>query len=249
MKLRIDEQKPTIEALFLPAEFSSEVEENPFAAEQGAREWATSVENERGLWRDTVLYPAMRKWVESIPVSKPVILDIGSGQGRSATEVDRYGAYIGVEPSRFLVDRAKSLYPAPNRYFLEGTAYHLPIIDSGVDGALMVNVLFHLENMDRAIREMSRVLKSGGRFFLNTVNFDAIEVWKAFYTNAVIDEKKIRGSIPTPGRSLSLNTLYFQPNETIEQLLAAHGLHIDRLTKTGEKNGQAPFITFEGRKG
>lgn len=213
-----------------------------------AEEWATSVENERGLWRDAVLYPAMQKWVENIPVPKPIVLDIGSGQGRSSTEVSGYGAYIGVEPSRFLADRAKALYPAPDRYFLEGSAYHVPIIDNGVDGVLMVNVLFHLENMDRAIGEMSRVLKPDGQFFLNTVNFDAIEIWKAFYTNAVIDEKKIQGSIPTPGRSLSLNTLYFQPNETVEQLLAAHGLHIDRVTKTGEKNGKPLFVTFEGTK-
>lgn len=239
-----------LQEILLPIEHreAKEGEENPFATELGAEEWAASVEGERGMWRDNVLYPALRDWVVRIPVSHPILLDIGSGQGRTSSEVDGYGVYVGIEPSRFLVERAKALYSRDDRRFLEGSAYRLPIITGSVDGALMVNVLFHLEDMDRGIAEFARVLKAGGKFFLNTVNFDAIDLWKSLYVNAVVDEKMMRGTIPTPERSQSSNTLYFQPNEEIERLLCAYGLRIDSTKKTGGNSGKPYFVTYEGVK-
>ena len=132
----------------MPQFFDSE---NPFTNEVVAKAWATSVEIESGNWRDRVLYPAMQRWITGVSAQNPIVLDVGAGQGRGSTEIHGYGSYIGIEPSSFLVDRAKELYSAPNREFIIGNAYELPIDSESVDAVISVNVLFHVTNLEKAI--------------------------------------------------------------------------------------------------
>lgn len=225
-----------------------QIEENPFVNQEIAKQWATSVEIENGNWRDRVLYPTMQQWIETIGVKSPVVLDIGAGQGRGSTEIHGYGKYIGVEPSPFLVDRAKELYSAPDREFVIGNAYEVPVDDASADGVISVNVLFHLANIEKAIEEMARVLKTNGSFFLNTANNDSLEIWKKAYTDLIVDEKKMQGRLRVPGAELALNTLYFQPNQLVIDTLEKYGLHAEKISYSCEKEGRMLFITIEGRK-
>ena len=222
--------------------------ENPFTDETVAKQWATSVEVESGNWRDKVLYPEMRRWIAGIEEPSPIILDVGSGQGRSSTEIDGYGEYIGVEPSEFLVNRAKEMYSAPNRSFMIGNAYELPIGAQSVDGVVSVNVFFHLANLEKAVEEISRVLKVGGSFFVNTTNNDSVEIWKTLYTDLVVNETMMRGNIRLPGAEPALNTFYFQPNQLVIDTLEKHGLHAEKISYSCEKDGKTLFITIEGKK-
>lgn len=224
------------------------IEANPFADEQVAKQWAASVEGESGLWRDTVLYPAMQTWVKSITVENPTILDLGSGQGRSSNEIEGYGKYIGVEPSTFLVDRAKELYTRPDREFVVGGAYSVPLPDASVDGVVCVNVLFHLADVEKAIQEIGRVLRPGGSFFINTADNDAVDIWKTVYTDLVVNEKMMQGALRTRAMGLSLNTFYFQPNDLVTATLEKYGLKIERIAKSCEKGGRTLFIAIEGKK-
>ncbi len=222
--------------------------ENPFTDEAIAKQWATSVEVESGNWRDKVLYPEMRRWLAGIVEPKAIILDVGSGQGRGSTEIDGYGTYIGVEPSEFLVNRAKEMYSAPNRSFIIGNAYELPIDSESVDGVISVNVLFHLANLETAVKEMSRALKRGGSFFVNTTNNDSVEVWKTLYTDLVVNETMMQGNIRLPGAEPALNTFYFQPNKLVIDALEKHGLHTEKISYSCVKDGKTLFITIEGKK-
>ena len=189
--------------------------ENPFTDEAVAKQWATSVEVESGNWRDRVLYLEMRRWLAGIAEPKPIILDVGSGQGRGSAEIDGYGEYIGVEPSEFLVNRANEKYSRPDRSFIVGNAYTLPIEDESVDGVMSVNVLFHVADLEKAIGEMFRVLKVGGSFFINTADNDAVDAWKSLYTNLVVNETMMQGNIRLPESEPALNTFYFQPNQLV----------------------------------
>ncbi len=222
--------------------------ENPFTDEAVAKQWAMSVEVESGNWRDKVLYPEMRKWLAGITEPKSIILDVGSGQGRGSTEIDGYGRYIGVEPSEFLVNRAKELYSASNREFTVGNAYELPIDSESVDGVISVNVLFHLANLETAVKEMSRVLKRGGSFFVNTTNNDSVETWKTLYTDLVVNEAMMQGNIRLPGAEPTLNTFYFQPNQLVIDTLEKHELRAENVSYSCEKDGKTLFITIEGKK-
>ncbi len=222
--------------------------ENPFTDEAVAKQWATSVEIESGNWRDKVLYPEMRKWLAGITEPKPIILDVGSGQGRGSTEIDGYGKYIGVEPSEFLVDRAKQLYSAANRDFVIGNAYELPIVSESVDGVISVNVFFHLADLETAVKEMSRVLRRGGSFFVNTASYDSVDVWKTLYTDLVVSETMMQGNIRLPETEPTLNTFYFQPNQLVIDRLEKYGLHVEKVSYSCEKDGKTLFITIEGRR-
>ncbi len=220
---------------------------NPFVLEKVAEEWIASVEGESGLWRDTALYPQIKTWFASLPV-KSVLLDLGSGQGRLATEIDGYDTYIGVEPSPFLVKRAQELYPASNRQFVIGDATDIPLADNSVDALICINVLFHVKDLSSAIKEMARVLKPGGAFFITTANNDAIEHWKSFFVNPIMDNEKIIGEIKIPIINLSEGTFYFQPNEKLLSLLVDSGLHITNQKQSYKLKGQSIFLFISGNK-
>ena len=227
---------------------SKEIEANPFTDEAVAKKWVTSVEVESGNWRDRVLCPEMRKWIAGIAELKPIILDVGSGQGRGSAEIDGYEKYIGVEPSEFLVNRAKEMYSASNRSFVIGNAYELPIDSESIDGVLSVNVLFHVADLEKAIEEMSRILKPGGLFFINTADNDAVDIWRSLYTDLVVNETMMRGNIRLPGAEPALNTFYFQSNQLVINTLEKHGLHAEKISHSCEKGGKMMFITIEGKK-
>ena len=223
--------------------------ENPFTEPAIAEQWAHSVEGERGLWRDQTLYPAMRSWLDAFNKRDAVIVDIGSGQGRSSAELDGYyGKYIGVEPSKFLLNRAKELYSSENRNFIVGNAYEIPLIDESVHRAISINVWFHLADPDKASQELSRVLKTGGAFFINTADNDSLETWKSFYVNPEIDDKKMQGEVKIPINNMALNTFYFQPNEEVIRILERNGLKVTKVTKSLEVDGHTLFAMIEGIK-
>ena len=102
-------------------------EENPFKNETIANEWIKSIEREQQGFRDKDIYPRLIQWKMS--VSGKTFLDIGSGQGLCSEKIDLKDQeqYIGVEPSKHLLQRAKQLYRNKNRKFILGNAYNLPI--------------------------------------------------------------------------------------------------------------------------
>lgn len=140
-------------------------EENPFENRKVAEEWIASVEGEKGLLRDRELYPRLAQWAQQAQPRQ--IVEIGSGQGICSEHINASESrYVGIEPSQLLVERAQKLYALPNRRFVRGNAYELPIADASTDAAFSVNVWFHLENINQASQELSRILKSGGKFLI-----------------------------------------------------------------------------------
>ena len=58
-----------IEDLLIPVDLGDQDDaENPFALPNVSEEWVSSVEGEKDLWRDRVLYPAMRTWISEFSV-------------------------------------------------------------------------------------------------------------------------------------------------------------------------------------
>lgn len=114
----------------------------------------------------------MKTWLDTFNQGGSVIVDIGSGQGRSSTELSAYGKDIGIESSKFLTERAKELYPAESGDFIVGNAYEIPSDNNSVDRAISINVWFHLADMDKASQELSRALKTVGAFFIHTADND-----------------------------------------------------------------------------
>jgi ubiquinone/menaquinone biosynthesis C-methylase UbiE len=125
------------------------------------------------------------------------VLEVGSGLGILAQEVARVvtkGEVYGVEYSPEQLGQAK--VSVPNLRLMQGDAHQLEFEDGRFDVVYCRYVLEHVAHPAQVLREMRRVLKPGGRVFVQENNilvnvfypecprFDA--VWRQF---AVLQEK------------------------------------------------------------
>ncbi|MFE9597918.1 methyltransferase domain-containing protein [Streptomyces hokutonensis] len=99
-------------------------------------------------------------------------LDIGSGTGSTTRElaaaVGSTGSALGVEPNpglRAIAQERAAEAGNPAR-FTDGDALSLPVPDASVDVVWCERVLQHLAEPDKAVAEMARVLRPGGRVAL-----------------------------------------------------------------------------------
>lgn len=207
-------------------------EENPFEDPTGAEEWIQAIETEKGGSRDNEIYPLLNEWSKEL--APAVLVEIGSGQGICSEKVDLgVGRYIGVEPSPTLTDRAKTLYSEPNKEFLIGNAYDLPLADNIADAAFSVGVWFHLENLDQAHAEVYRILKPGGELLIVTSNPNLHAVWENWFEIESKEGKKMVGIAHTPSGTISRSVFFLHPEEDITSSLKDNGFKIISIKKFG----------------
>lgn len=114
---------------------------------------------------------ALKAWaLEALaPAAGDSALDVGCGTGEDVRVFGRLvgtnGRAVGVEPNAGL--RAEAERRAGGSVELvDGDAYTLPFEDASFDVIRCERVLQHLDHPDRAVGEMARVLKPGGRVAL-----------------------------------------------------------------------------------
>ncbi len=101
------------------------------------------------------------------------ILDIGAGKGKVADRVMKAsgGAEIyAVDPNERRVASMKRDFPSIRSSV--ASAESLPFDDSYFDKAYTTMALHHFSDLDRALREIGRVLKPGGSFIVLEVDPD-----------------------------------------------------------------------------
>ena len=128
---------------------------------------------------------AVRTWMEAfvrhVPESRPLAwLDLGSGTGRMTPSLATAfgGPVYGVEPADKM--RAQAIAQADHRAvtYSAGSAEQIPLPDSTCDAALLFFVWHHSVDRDGAARELHRVVKPGGKLFVQANFSDRIpDVW------------------------------------------------------------------------
>jgi 2-polyprenyl-6-hydroxyphenyl methylase/3-demethylubiquinone-9 3-methyltransferase len=104
------------------------------------------------------------------PVSGAKIVDIGCGGGLLSVPLLERGAdVIGIDLSPGSLHTAE-LQSQGEGQFLIGDARNLPLPDDVADYALLADVLDHIPDYDKALTEAARVLKPGGKLYINTIN-------------------------------------------------------------------------------
>lgn len=101
------------------------------------------------------------------------ILDVGCGGGLLAEEFARMGLGVtGIDPSPESIETARA-HAAVSGLEIEygtGRGERLPFAGASFDHVACCDVLEHVDDVDRVIGEISRVLKPGGLFFYDTIN-------------------------------------------------------------------------------
>lgn len=106
------------------------------------------------------------------------VLDAGCGHGKVSLAILRQGAdhVTGLDIAgtsiAFAQEQAR-LQGFDNATFLTGSIYELPFSDNAFDEAVSQVVFEHLDDIPRALRELHRVVKPGGRFFFTVDAFRA----------------------------------------------------------------------------
>ena len=124
--------------------------------------------NEQGLearasiyrWSDGPDAPSMA--LEAVAeVSPRRVLDVGCGRGQLAERIGRElgSAVIGVDQS----DRMVQLTRARGVEAVVGDVLELPFLDGEFDCVVAAWMLYHVSDVDRALSEIARVLRPGGR--------------------------------------------------------------------------------------
>ncbi len=147
-------------------------ESDPTETETETDLWETHA----GWWQDGFTAGADPEYEEQIlPLAAHYltgaerVLDIGCGEGQVARLAVEVGArlVVGVDPTRAQI--AEALTRGGGPLYARSGADGLPFPDGCFDTVVACLVFEHINEVDRAIAEVSRVLRPGGRFlfFLN----------------------------------------------------------------------------------
>lgn len=99
------------------------------------------------------------------------IVDIGAGFGRlGKCYVGKYRLSHMVEPASNLRDIARETFGSENVRYHDASVYALPFEGASIDAVLMVRVFHHLGEPEKALREIHRILRPGGRLVFNYSN-------------------------------------------------------------------------------
>lgn len=123
-------------------------------------------------------YPVHKRHIAHImrwypAVLDHTVLDLGSGTGRFITQVvEAGGICIGVEPSQELIDeslaRAQSLGMTID--VRRGTGEEMPFDDEAFGFVNMAEVIEHVQDPEKTLQEVYRVLKPGGGAYMSVPN-------------------------------------------------------------------------------
>ncbi len=104
-----------------------------------------------------------------------LVLDVCSGRGEFINFIKSFGSFdkiIANDISARSGEFIKKQYPDLNLEFVEGNAKELKFADETFDTVCLSNSLHHLEEIDKILQKMKKLLKSGGNFIINEMYCD-----------------------------------------------------------------------------
>ena len=136
------------------------------------------------------------------------VLDVGCGDGTLAVVIARQGATVtGIDADPDMLDAARAHAEAVGAELSlrQGKAEALPFPDASFDVVIAVTVLCFVPEAGRAVQEMARVLRPGGRLVLGELGrwstWAARRRLRGWLGNAMWRRARFRG--PNPLRQLA----------------------------------------------
>lgn len=144
------------------------------------------------------------------------LLDVGCGTGEACVRATALGASVaGIDVAQGMVDRCRQKLPGHD--FQVGDMQHLPWRDATFDGVISCNAVHFASHPDRALTEMRRVLRLGGRLAISSngprAEYPASETYYALAERA-------------PRPEVVPNPFGLADGDTLDRLVTAAGFEI-----------------------
>lgn len=149
------------------------------------------------------------------PVADCDVLDVGCGDGALAATLSRRGArMVGLDPDPRMLAAARGRAEAGSLglTLVPGRAEALPFPAATFDRVVAVTALCFVPEADRAVAEMVRVLRPGGRLVLGELG--RWSIWAAIRT--------VRGWLGAP----TWRAAHFRSAADLRRLVERHGLTV-----------------------
>jgi 2-polyprenyl-6-hydroxyphenyl methylase/3-demethylubiquinone-9 3-methyltransferase len=170
---------------------------------------------------------------EYFGTTKVRVLDVGCGAGFLSNDLARQGfAVTGLDASENSLAVARHHDETGTVTYQAGDAYQLPYADESFETACAMDLLEHIEEPERVIAEIGRVLKPGGLFFFHTFNRN----WIAW----LIVIKGVEWVVKNTPRDLHVLKLFIKPEE-LKALCEQSGLQVESLQGFVPKINQRAF--------
>jgi SAM-dependent methyltransferase len=103
------------------------------------------------------------------PYLRGNIVEVGIGHASYFEAIRPYGNYVGIDIDERSVAEARTRFPAARfeRADILQPGFLATLFPAGADGILSLNVLEHIEDDARAVRNMVEALKPGGYLMVN----------------------------------------------------------------------------------
>jgi SAM-dependent methyltransferase len=173
------------------------------------------------------------------------VLDLATGPGYAAAEAAALGAsVVGVDMAPAMVELARRLHPAIE--FRVAQAEALPFEDDVFDAAVGNFVVPHLSRPERAVSELVRVLRGGGRLALTT--WDQAD--RTRLLGVFLDAFAEAGAAPPPEIPAGPAFYQFADDEKFANLLVGCGLSgVEVTTVAFEHRIQSGAELWQGMLG
>ena len=162
---------------------------------------------------------------EAVAEAEPqLVLEVGSGRGELAERMKREldARVVAVDQSEHMVE----LTEARGVEAIVGDVEELPFRDGIFDVAVAAWMLYHVPNVDRAIRELRRVLRPDGRLVAVTNSVDSMRElwslvgyapdygfgaengeWSILRHFTIVERRDVRGTVTFPDREAAYTYL------------------------------------------
>lgn len=166
--------------------------------------WYTAVDDPIALLRAENKVKA--PWILAHISGPAKILDVGCGAGFLSNELALAGHTVtGVDLSESSLVVARRYDKTQSVIYQVANAFELPFPDGIFDVICAMDFLEHVEDPAKVIKEFSRVLKPGGKFFYHTFNRNFL-AW-------LIIIKLVEWLIPNTPKNMHVLRLFIKPRE------------------------------------
>lgn len=148
-------------------------------------------------------------------------LDIGCGAGMLTNAIAKIGHKVtGIDLSERSLKIAREKDATGSVDYKMANGYFLPFEDASYEIVSALDVLEHVEEPAKIIKEASRVLKPGGLFFFHTFN-------RNFFSYFFVI-KGVEWCVKNTPQNMHIYPLFIKPKE-LKNVCDAHGLFIQTL--------------------